>query len=92
MVEGRVDLIPSLARVLICLVRVSVPGVSWAVRYLDKLRWRAVPGTGPVTTIVNSTVISSVSSVVIVIYSPVSETMNNTCCPNGQIGEKPSNM
>ena len=27
---------PSLARVLLCLVRIVVPQVSWAVRYLDK--------------------------------------------------------
>ena len=32
----------SLTRVLLCLVRVDVPRVSWAVRYLDKLQWRAV--------------------------------------------------
>ena len=32
----------SLARVLLCLVRVGVPRVSWAVRYLDKPQWRAV--------------------------------------------------
>ena len=30
------------ARVLLCLSRASVPGVSCAVRYLDKPRWRAV--------------------------------------------------
>ena len=34
----------SLARVLLCLVRVGVPQVSWAVRYLDKLLWRAIKG------------------------------------------------
>ena len=33
---------PSLARVLLCMVRVGVPRVSWAVRYLDKLQWRAM--------------------------------------------------
>ena len=49
-------------------------------------------GTGPVNVTVTSTVSSSVSSVVIVIYSPVSGTMNNTCSPTGQIGEKLSNM
>ena len=30
------------ARLLLCLARASVPGVSCAVRYLDKPRWRAV--------------------------------------------------
>ena len=25
-----------------CMVRVGVPQMSWAVRYLDKLQWRAV--------------------------------------------------
>ena len=34
--------LPSLARVLLCLVRVVVTWVSWAVRYLDKPGWRAV--------------------------------------------------
>ena len=29
--------LPSLAKVLLCLVRVGVPQVSWTVRYLDKL-------------------------------------------------------
>ena len=29
--------LPSLAKVMFCLVRVGVPQVSWAVRYLDKL-------------------------------------------------------
>ena len=29
-----------------CLVRVGVPRVSWAVRYLDKLQWRAVGDDG----------------------------------------------
>ena len=32
----------ALARVLLCLVIAGVPQASWAVRYLDKLRWRAV--------------------------------------------------
>ena len=32
----------SLKRVLLCSVRVGVPRVSWAVRYLDKIQWRAV--------------------------------------------------
>ena len=35
--------LPSLAGVLLCLVRVGVLRVSWAVRYLDKPQWRAVP-------------------------------------------------
>ena len=34
--------LPSLARVSLCLVRVGVPWVSWAVRYLDKPWWKAV--------------------------------------------------
>ena len=34
--------LPSLARVLLCLVRIGVPQVSCAVRYLDKPQWRAV--------------------------------------------------
>ena len=34
--------LPSLARVILCLVRVVVPRLSWAVRYLDKLQGRAV--------------------------------------------------
>ena len=38
----RASRLPSLARVLLCLVRVGVPQVSWSVRYLDKPRWRAV--------------------------------------------------
>ena len=33
--------LPILARVLLCLVRVGVTWVSWAVRYLDKPWWRA---------------------------------------------------
>ena len=43
LVGGRV--IPSLARVLLCLVRIGVAQMSWAVRYLDKLRWRAMSAT-----------------------------------------------
>ena len=42
----RKSMLPSLARFLLCLVRVGVPWVSWAVRYLDKLRWRAVDFRG----------------------------------------------
>ena len=38
--------LPTLARVLLCLVRVGVPRVSWAIRYLNKLRWRAVAALG----------------------------------------------
>ena len=34
--------LPNLAKVLLCLVRVGVPQVCWAVRYLDKPHWRAV--------------------------------------------------
>ena len=34
--------LPSLARVLLCLVRVGVSWMSWAVGYLDKPWWRAV--------------------------------------------------
>ena len=34
----------SLPIILLCLVRVVVPRVSWAVRYLDKPQWRAVWG------------------------------------------------
>ena len=49
-------------------------------------------GTHPVNVIVTSTVSSTVSSEVIVIYSPVSRTMNNTCSSNGHIGDKLSNM
>ena len=37
--------LPSLARVLLCLFRVGVPQVSWAVRYFDKLQWRALLST-----------------------------------------------
>ena len=38
--------LPSLARVLLCLVRVGVAWVSWAVKYLDKLNeelWQTMP-------------------------------------------------